>query len=250
MRNPARRSPPTIRRVWKVRVPTGALTLRARWPSTGDRWRPIFGVNDQAQDPRVAGHVGDGTNISGVAPAVRHRSHSGVTTPERASGCSGGGPGRGAQRRQRGAPGNDLVQQRGQRGGVVAVRLEGRWSGSRTRSAATARPAGARRPSAAPRRSAAAARLPGRRRRRRGDQSGRLVVPLRVQANRCRWRNGRHRHLGGRDGAALHRCTALYTAAEPGPWRVRLRRWVVSCRCVGLASADGARSGYRQGPAP
>jgi hypothetical protein len=27
-------------------------------------------------------------------------------------------------------------------------------------------------------------------------------------------------------------------------------QFVVSCRCVGFALADGARSGYRQGPAP
>jgi hypothetical protein len=44
--------------------------------------------------------------------------------------------------------------------------------------------------------------------------------------------------------------TALYAAAEPGPWRVRLRRLVVSCRCLGVGAADGARSGYRRDRVP
>src|SRR6266545_4374413 len=44
--------------------------------------------------------------------------------------------------------------------------------------------------------------------------------------------------------------TALYVAAEPGPSGVRLRRSVISCRCFGLGSADGARSGYRRDRVP
>jgi hypothetical protein len=79
MRDPACRSPPTIRRVWRVRVPIGTLTLRSRWLPC---WPPndIPRVPGQTPPPVCSWLCSLSSPLRNVAPARTRATRCGALT--------------------------------------------------------------------------------------------------------------------------------------------------------------------------